>query len=109
MATRTKVLVVDNDLDTLSKIYLALVHRNYKTEASDKVAEIAERIKRFKPSLLILGRNEYLSINNTLKIPAIVVGEKQELEEMTSESEVVFLPKPFSVEALVKAIQQLLI
>src|SRR5688572_3545240 len=109
MATRTKVLVVDNDLDTLSKIYLALVHRNYKTEASDKVAEIEERIKRFKPSLLILGRNEYLSINNTLKIPAIVVGEKEELEVMASESDVVFLPKPFSVEALVKAIQKLLI
>ena len=93
MATRTKVLVVDHDLDTLSKIYLTLVHRNYKAEASDKAEEISERLKRFKPSLLILGKVEYSQVRDTLKIPAIVVVEKEEMLSLQTDSDVILLEK----------------
>lgn len=109
MATRTKVLVVDSDLDTLSKIYLALVHRNYKAEASDKASEILERLKRLKPALIILGPKEYSQISAQLKIPAVVVGLTEELSKLVPVAESVFLQKPFTVDALMKAIESMII
>ena len=86
---RIKILVVHHDLDTLSKIYLALVHRNYKTEASDKVEEIEERIKRLKPALIILGKKEWLSLKDILKMRVIII-----------------LEKPFQMEVLIRTIEE---
>ena len=54
MSKRTRILVVDSDLHTLSKIYLSLIHKNYKVEASNDAQEIMARTERFKPHLIIL-------------------------------------------------------
>lgn len=54
MPKKARVLVVDSDLHTLSKIYLSLIHRNYKVEATDNAQEIMARTERFKPRLIIL-------------------------------------------------------
>jgi PleD family two-component response regulator len=54
MPKKARVLVVDSDLHTLSKIYLSLIHRNYKVEATDNAQEITARVDRFKPRLVIL-------------------------------------------------------
>ena len=53
MPKRAKVLVVDSDLHALSRIYLFLLHRDYKVEASDNAEEILPRVDRFKPKLVI--------------------------------------------------------
>ena len=55
MANRAKILIVDSNLHSLSKIYLSLIHRNYKVEASDNAQEIMPRTERFKPRLIILN------------------------------------------------------
>jgi DNA-binding response OmpR family regulator len=54
MPKKARVLVVDSDLHTLSKIYLALLHRDYKVEATDNAQEITARTERFKPRVVIL-------------------------------------------------------
>lgn len=54
MSKKARILVVDSDLHTLSKIYLGLIHKNYKVEATDDANEIIPRVDRFKPRLLIL-------------------------------------------------------
>ncbi len=55
MSKSTRILVVDSDLHTLSKIYLSLIHKNYRVEASDDALEIIPRTERFKPRLIILN------------------------------------------------------
>ena len=55
MSKSTRILVVDSDLHTLSKIYLSLIHKNYRVEASDDAQEIIPRTERFKPRLIILN------------------------------------------------------
>jgi hypothetical protein len=107
MATRTKILVVDSDLTTLSRVYLALVHRNYKTEASDKVEEIAERIKRLKPALLILGKKEYFIYRDKLKTPCIVLIDNEETAVFSTPEDVILIKKPVQLENLVQKIEEL--
>lgn len=55
MSKRAKILVVDSDLHALSRIYLSLIHKDYRVEATDDAAEIMQRAERFKPRLLILN------------------------------------------------------
>jgi len=54
MFKRTRVLIVDSDLHNLSRIYLSLIHKGYKVEASEDGQEIIPRIERFKPSIMII-------------------------------------------------------
>jgi hypothetical protein len=107
MATRTKILVVDSDLDTLSRVYLALVHRNFKTEASDKIEEIPERVKRLKPALLILGSAEYESYFDRLKLPCILLLVDGEAQPNSLPGDVLVLRKPIHVDVLMQAIEEL--
>ncbi|MGZ3838084.1 MAG: hypothetical protein ACXVMS_14445 [Flavisolibacter sp.] len=55
MSKKARVLVVDSDLHILSKIYLSLIHKDYKVEATNDPQEIMARIERFKPRLVILN------------------------------------------------------
>jgi len=105
MANKIKVLVVNNDLNLLSKIYLTLLHRNYKVEASDKTEEISERLKRFKPAVLVAGVNEYQFIMDKLKIPVVVIGA--DATGIVASEDVIHLLLPFHAEELVKAIEKL--
>ena len=106
MATRTKILVVDSDLDTLSRVYLALVHRNYKAEASDKAEEIQERVKRLRPALLILGKKEYLFYFEKLKMPCIVLWDNEEPASIRFPDDVFMIKKPIQLESLIHMIQE---
>ena len=99
--------MVDSDLDTLSRIYLALVHRNYKAEASDKEAEIPERIKRLKPSVVILGKKEYFTYKDKLKTPCIVLLDNDDTEVFSTPEDVIVLKKPVQLESLVQKIEEL--
>jgi DNA-binding response OmpR family regulator len=109
MANRTKILVVDSDLDSLSRIYLALVHRNYKAEASDQQQEIAERVKRLKPAVVILGSEEFRSLKQDLKMPAIVLMNKEEMKEFPGREDLVPLEKHVQIDALIRTIETLVI
>ncbi|HWJ25454.1 MAG TPA: hypothetical protein VNS32_02870 [Flavisolibacter sp.] len=55
MTSKMRILIADNDLESLSKLYLKLLHRRIKTEATNSADEIIARIQRFKPHLLLLN------------------------------------------------------
>ena len=103
---RERILVVDTDLDHLSRMYLALLHKKYKTEACNQPEEIKDRLKRFKPSLLILSANTYDSIKESLKIPAIVFNDSSTTIKLNDGDS--FFTKPVSLERLIKKIEEIL-
>jgi DNA-binding response OmpR family regulator len=107
MMAREKILVVDDDLHHLSKIYLALIHRRFKAEACNNPEEIPARIKRFKPSVIILDSEEYRKINNKLRIPAIVMSAQQSSENPLSYGDLL-LKKPVSADVLIKLVERLI-
>lgn len=103
---REKILVVDKDLDNLSRIYLALIHRKFKTEACNSPEEIPARIKRFKPAAIILNLSDYDSISDKLKIPAIVLFGNGDAGAALNYGDL-SLKKPVQIDELIKAIEMI--
>jgi DNA-binding response OmpR family regulator len=104
---REKILVVDDDLHHLSKIYLALIHRQFKAEACNNPEEIPARLKRFKPAVIILDSEQYHKINNRLRIPAIVMSGQESPENHLNYGDL-RLKKPISAEVLIKTVERLI-
>jgi DNA-binding response OmpR family regulator len=103
---RAKILVVDQDLDSLSRVYLALIHRKFKVEACNNSLEVSERLKRFRPAVVILNSDEYDLYREKLKIPAIkLVGQQKTITHLNDGD--IHLKKPVQVGALVKAVERL--
>jgi DNA-binding response OmpR family regulator len=109
MITKTKILIVDPDIDSLSKIYLNLLHRNYKVEACNNGQEIAERLKRLKPSILIIHHELYWEVEKKLKIPAIVLMDDEKEIKIHEQEDLKLLSKPVQTEQLIRAVQSLTI
>jgi DNA-binding response OmpR family regulator len=104
---RTKILVVDNDTDTLSKIYLALKHRNYRVEVSDTTDSVPDRLQQLKPHLVILGKNEFLELRHLLKCPAIILLPQEEKGIMALDDEFRAVEKPVHVHELMQLVKEL--
>lgn len=102
---KEKILVVDQDLDSLSRMYLALIHRKFKTEACNQPEEIAARIKRFKPAVIIISSEDYHTINPRLRIPAIVLLNKEEASVELNYGDLT-LTKPVQIDELMKAVEE---
>lgn len=102
---REKILVVDHDLDSLSRMYLALIHRKFKTEACNNFEEIPARLKRFKPAAIILNGEDYNSISNKLRIPAIVLIENGNTGPVLNYGDL-SLKKPVQIDELMKAVEK---
>lgn len=99
-----KILVMDTDIDNLSRIYLSLLHRKYKVEVTDKAQEILERIKRFKPALVILCEEDYHSVKTKLRTTTIVLTPKNSATQLNYGD--LKLEKPFSMHDLVKLVEE---
>jgi hypothetical protein len=108
MPSRIKVLVVVSDLAALSRVYLALLHKNYRTEATDKSEGITERIKRMKPSVIVLGMKEYQTIKNVLKIPAVLLVDPEE-EINFLPGDIIQVQKPFTIQTLIRSVESRII
>src|SRR5690242_14164513 len=94
MHSKTKILIVDPDIDSLSKVYLALLHRNYKVEACDCEKEVQPRLKRFKPDILIIHEQFYWDVEKKLKIPVIVLLEELNGINIHEQEDIKLLVKP---------------
>lgn len=105
LMAREKILVVDQDLDSLSRMYLALIHRKFKTEACNNFEEIPARLKRFKPAAIILNGEDYNSISNKLRIPAIVLIENGNKGPALNYGDL-SLKKPVQIDELLKAVEK---
>lgn len=98
-----KILVVDNDIDHLSRIYLSLLHRKYRVVVTDKTEEILPRIKKYKPVLIILNEVQYNIVKSKLRAITIVLTEKNSTTELNYGD--LKLEKPFSMHELVKLVK----
>lgn len=102
---REKILVVHQDLDFLSKVYLVLIHRKFKVEACNNPEELAARLKRFRPAIIILNLKEYNAISNKLKIPAIVLFENGNADAELSYGDIP-LKNPVQMDDLLRAVEK---
>ena len=102
-----KVLVSHNDLDVLSRIYLLLIHKKYKAEATNKPEEIEQRIKRFKPDVLIISSVDYLFIKDKLRKPAIVITDSEQPKPALNYGDRI-LRQPFQTNSLLQAVEELI-
>lgn len=86
-----------------------LVHRNYKAEACNKADEVTERIKRMKPSVVILDHAAYQLNKNKIRIPAIVLVEKNEPHSVDEDGETIVLSKPLHLDQLIHTVEKLVV
>lgn len=108
MAQRTRILIADRDLNTLSRIYLALLHRNYKVEATNLIEEVVDRTKRLKPSLTILGQEEYQAVKDVMKTPVIVLYDVNQYGTDKDSEKAVWLKNDVSIDELLSTIKEIL-
>ena len=109
MLSKTKILVVDRDINSLSKIYLNLLHRNYKVEACNNGDEVSERLKKLKPSILIIHHEFYRLVEKKLKIPAIILTDKYSDTNIREQEDLKILNKPVQTDQLLLAVKSLVI
>ena len=107
MLSRTKILVVDQDIHSLSKIYLNLLHRNYKVEVSDSGDELPALLKKLKPSILIIHHEFYRLVEKKLKIPAIILTEQYTELKIREQGDVKILNKPIQTDHLLTVVKSL--
>lgn len=55
MENKVRVLVVDDEISSLSKMYINLLLKNYEVEATQQAAEVLPRIQRFQPDVVIIS------------------------------------------------------
>lgn len=90
---KVRILVVDENIDSLKKLYIGLLQMQFDVEASDQVNEIIQRINRFKPAVLLMAQqfveeqpNLYKNIRDIYKIPIlrmVPAGDPSEQDEDT--------------------------
>lgn len=112
-----KVLVIDDDEDILEVIQLILESGGYGSETTAKGDEVYQKIKDYKPDLIILdvllSGNDGRLICKTLKtdkqnkaIPIIMISAhptaKSSVKECGADS---FIAKPFSVKDLLSEVK----
>lgn len=54
MVKKVKVLLVDDELPSLSRMYINLLLKNYEVEATHEAREVLPRIRRFRPDVVII-------------------------------------------------------
>lgn len=117
--TNPKILVVDDDLDTLAKIYIELLLKNFIVEVTNDAQEITERAMRFEPDLLILNNDlpglDAHEVCTKLKrqqnIPIILLvdknsGETTKIDSCTADA---VYTKPIDIKELKKIITSLMV
>lgn len=82
--TGSRILIVEHDMDTMSLLYMTLLHQNYQLEASIDAEEILLRVERFRPDLMLVNnalpgfdsREICRLVKETFGIPIILIVEK---------------------------------
>jgi len=122
LSRRGRILIVEDDVDTIEIMRLALRRVGYSVDLAADGYEALSLARRWQPQAIVLdlrlpGMDGYETLSHlkrnlsTQRIPIIVTSahvadsaqEKRRLKSIGVES---FLPKPFTVNQLVKAIDQ---
>lgn len=94
-----------DDLHLLSRLYIALVQRGYRTEVTDAVEAASQRIKKWKPVLLITGSAEFHQMKQGLNLPVIVLSEN-DADEWQSNDGVLVVNKNIPLGELMKQVKK---
>lgn len=113
-----KVLVVDDDSNILEAVSFVLEEFNYSVETISKGDETYEKVKKFKPDVILLdllisgsdGRKVCLSLkqnNATKNIPIVLISAhpKAKAEAISCEADD-FLAKPFDTDDLLNILSK---
>ncbi len=109
-----KVLVVNNDMDTMSLIQQLLQKKGYEVKYSGNAAEVMELIQQFKPDLLLI---DILQTGILQRIPKGIFISKPRVLMMTGYNNQfdhpviapdAYIKKPFSLKQLEEKIAQLI-
>ncbi len=113
-----RILIIENDIDTLSIIYTTLLPLDYSVEAAVDISELRPRIERFRPDLLMLGQKltdtdvpELCQwIKNHYEVRVILIGLAQKMPDAWSDPLCFddLLPKPIDPAELLAKISNLL-
>ena len=117
----SKILIVDDDEGILDAISLILEDEGYAINTTANGNEVNDRIKKFKPNLILLdvllsgsdGREICKDLKNnslTNRIPIIMISAhpsaKQTIKQYGADA---FLPKPFGAEDLISTVKKYLV
>ena len=108
MAAKTRILIVEPDIDLLSKIYLTLVHKNYRAEAITKAEELGDRIKKFKPAVVVIGYDNYAASKLKIRTPLVVMAARGQLYAAPGD-DIIVLETPLQLDKLAPTIEKLVV
>ena len=109
-----KILVVNNDIDTMTLIKKWLEKKSYEVKYTGSHNEVPELVKTFKPDLLlvdVLQKDVIKEIENTQKessVPVIMMTGytlRQSVPDVKVDD---IIEKPFDLQLLEKKIEKLL-
>ena len=113
-----RILIVDDDKDILEVVSLLLTIHGYSVETSFRAEETKDKIKSFKPDIILLDVNigghdgrdickQLKKIGTAKNIPVILFSAIPHLEQIHLECGADdYLSKPFDIPELMKKIEK---
>lgn len=105
-----KILIVNNDPDTMQLLENLLGNAGFKTSALADINKVPEIIEQFKPNLLLLDIDQREIINRLGKtaakksIPVLLMTGHHNTHKYKQEGEDHIIPKPFTLQHLIEKI-----
>lgn len=118
MGGRRKIFLFDDEMNTISKVYIGLLLKNFSVEATTDPEEIDQRMKRFQPDIAIVnndvpgfdGHEICLLLKKQLNKPIILLSEKHSAKpaqiDHCSADEIIM--KPINIKEMHEVIERLL-
>jgi DNA-binding response OmpR family regulator len=106
-----KLLLLDDQIDSLSDTYSTLIRQGFDVEASSDVFELDDRIRRFKPDLLITDAGliqKYVWLDQRIRssgIPFLLLTDRKKPAIPETDN---ILYKPYLTRQLVGKIRSVL-
>jgi DNA-binding response OmpR family regulator len=113
-----KILVVDDDLDILTLVKIALTMNNFSVQAISRWEDISDTIRNFQPDLILLdvslggadGRNICKNLKHTedtRHLPVVLFSANAEMGNYVEDCKANdFIAKPFELSHLMQTIRQ---
>lgn len=110
MILMKKILIINNDPDTMQLLENLLGNAGFKTSALADINKVPEIIEQFKPNLLLLDIDQREVINRLGKaageksIPVLLMTGHPYTSKDKTAGEEHLIPKPFTLQHLIEKI-----
>ena len=118
MAYKRKILLFDDEMDEISKLYIGLLLNDFLVEATTDPSEIADRTKRFEPDIVIVnndvpgfnGHEVCILVKRQMNKPIILMIDKNSAQpakiDSCSADEIIM--KPIDMSQMLETVKRLL-